>query len=56
MDKPIKYLVAQMKAKKFRREDEEINIHLLSDGVIMTLIRVLICLAVGLEVIDKMSK
>jgi len=55
MEEPLKLLLAQMKAKKFQREDEEIHVHLFADSVISKLIRVLICLAVGIEVIDKMS-
>ena len=48
-------LLAEMKAKKFKKEDEEITVHLFADGVLIKLIKVLICLAVGIELIDKLS-
>ena len=56
MEEPLKLLLAQMKAKKFQHEDEGIHVHLFADGVITKLIKVLICLAIGIEVIDKLSK
>ena len=55
MDKTVKQLLDQMKAKKFRKEEEEITVQFFSDGLIIKLFRVLICLAVGVEVIDKLS-
>ena len=55
MEEPLKLLLAQMKAKKFKKEDEEITVHLFADGVLTKLIKVLICLAVGIELIDKLS-
>ena len=55
MEKPLKMLLAEMKAKKFKKEDEEITVHLFADGVLIKLIKVLICLAVGIELIDKLS-
>jgi len=55
MEEPLKLLLAQMKAKKFQHEDEGIHVHLFADGVITKLIKVLICLAIGIEVIDKLN-
>ena len=55
MDKPLKLVLEQMKAKKFRKEEQKITVQFFSDGLIVKLFRVLICLAIGLEVIDKLS-
>lgn len=55
MDKPVKVLLAHMKAKKFKKEEEGIKVNLFADGVIVKLIKVLVCLGVGIEVIDKFS-